>query len=124
MLDALLPHLETIGLVVTAIIFFIVWRKDAEIAAERDKERDERTLAAIEAIEGNASKGREALLAAVKELSEQVRRGNEHSREEHDMLRGALEKLHDKITSNERDHLTAHAKMIEALDTLKGGTRK
>ena len=124
MFDDILPHLDTIAMAVGAIIFFVVWRRDAEIAAERDKERDERTLAAIEAIEANAAKGRAALLDTVKELSEQVRRGDEHSKVEHDMLRSAIDKLHDKIASNERDHLTAHAKMIEALDTLKGGSRK
>ena len=124
MLDELLPHLDTIAMAVGAVVFFVIWRRDAEVAAERDKERDERTLEAIGSIENNAQRGREALLGAVKELSEQIRRSDEHSREEHDQLRSAIDKLHDKISSNERDHLTAHAKMIEALDTLKGGSRK
>ena len=124
MFDDLLPHIDTIALVIGGIAFFYAWRRDSQIASERDKERDDRTLEAIGAIENNAQRGREALLGAVKELSEQIRRSDEHSREEHDQLRSAIDKLHDKISSNERDHLTAHAKMIEGLDTLKGGLRK
>ena len=123
-LSDLLPHIDLLILIFGAGWFLRAWRKDAALAAERDEERDKRTLEALQTMEQSATTSREAVIGAIRELSDQQRRGGERSGVEHKELLRAIEALRERVMVDNHAHAQSHTKIETMILGMKKEDRK
>ena len=91
--DALVEHWDKIGFFVTVVLFFVMWRNEANRNAEAQKVRDEAILSAVRDVVNVVRESRSQAAEEHAGLAKLFERLDEHTVNEHRALEKALERL-------------------------------